>query len=186
MLCGQNSTLIEMFTNEIRTILHQVSTSLNKNEVDCMLVGGVAVGYYGYQRLSGACVGDDSSANAEIIHDLDFWYQPTVSNYYNLVKAIKELDIDVSSLENIVFDPKSAYLRIPFKTFKTEFLPVLSGLDSYQKSKDRSDSINLDGNQITIINYKDLIANKQSVDREIDRKDIKILESINRDRGRPL
>lgn len=106
-----------------------------------------------------------------------------VNNYYDLVNALKDLDIDVVSLENLIFDPQKTYLRIPHKTFKTEFLPQLTGLPSYNDSKQRSKAINLDGNEINIIGYKYLILNKKSIDREIDREDIKVLQRLNQDRG---
>lgn len=43
----------KMITNEVRQLLHQVCKALGKYGVDCMLVGGTAVAFYGYQRISG-------------------------------------------------------------------------------------------------------------------------------------
>jgi hypothetical protein len=41
-----------MITNEIRETLQKVCSVLNKHKVDYLIVGGVAVGFHGYQRLS--------------------------------------------------------------------------------------------------------------------------------------
>ncbi|HKZ36025.1 MAG TPA: hypothetical protein VJ184_00140 [Chryseolinea sp.] len=55
------------------------------------LIGGVAVIYHGYTRSTA---------------DLDFWYNPTVTNFHKIINALKEYGIDVADLEKVVFDPK--------------------------------------------------------------------------------
>jgi len=140
-----------------------------------MLIGGVAVGFYGYQRISGA----GFPGRPEIVHDIDFWYKPTVDNFINLVRALDELEIDTTILKDIVFDSKKTFLRIPFDTFKTEFLPQLSGLNSFSECKKSAIRIELDGNEILIIAFRDLLKNKETLDREIDRHDIEELKKKN-------
>lgn len=164
-----------MISNEIRNVLQRTCAALNRYEVAYILIGGTAVAYYGYQRPSGVLQG-----NLDMKYDVDFWYQPTVSNYYRLLNALKALGVDTSRLENLVFDPKKTFLRIPHDTFRTEFLPQVKGLDSFERSKKSSKVINLDGNEISIISYKDLIINKKSVDRDIDRTDIEELKKRNK------
>ena len=46
----------------------------------------------------------------------------------------------------------------------------------FDQSKQSSKTINLDGNEICVISYEDLIINKKAVDRDIDRTDIKELK----------
>jgi predicted nucleotidyltransferase len=60
----------KMISNEIRDALKQVATVLNRNQVDCMLIGDAAVGFYGHQRISGI-----SLLQPEMKSDLDFWYR---------------------------------------------------------------------------------------------------------------
>jgi predicted nucleotidyltransferase len=164
-----------MINNEIRSSLQKTCSALNKHHVEYLIIGGVAVGFYGYQRISGA----GFPGRPEIIHDIDFWYKPTVENYINLVKALDELEIDTTTLKDIVFDSKKTFLRIPFDTFKTEFLPQISGLTSFSECKKSSTKIELDGNEILIISLNDLLKNKEAVDREIDRHDIEELKKKN-------
>jgi len=168
-----------MIANDIRESLKLTCKTLNEHSVEYMIVGGVAVGFYGYQRISGGFL----SGTPEIKHDLDFWYNPTASNFYKLVDALKELGIDVTELEKLVFDPKKSFLRVPHKTFKTEFLAQMSGLQSFSKCLMNTRKITLDGNNLNIIGYSDLIKNKKAVDRDIDRKDIRELKRINKDSG---
>jgi len=72
----------KMISNEIRDSLKKVCEALNKHKVDCMLIGGTAVGFYGYQRISGISV-----LNLELKSDLDFWYNPVIENFFNIVKV---------------------------------------------------------------------------------------------------
>ncbi len=147
----------KMVTNEIRSSLQKICSSLNENEVDYLIIGGVAVGFYGYQRISGG----GYPGIPEITHDIDFWYNPTVTNYTKLVKSLDALGIDTQQLKEIVFNPKKSYLRIPFDTFKTEFLPEISGVSSFPESKKNASKVELDGNLLCIISYKDLIRTKK-------------------------
>ncbi len=141
-----------------------------------MLIGGTAVGFYGYQRISGGYV----SGFNDLKHDLDFWYNPTISNYYSLVTTLKKLGVDVSKLEELIFDPHKTYLKVPHNGFKTEFLPQMSGLGSFNESLKSVKKINIDGNDIFVIGYDDLIKNKKSVNRNIDRTDIIMLDKLNK------
>jgi len=141
-----------------------------------VIIGGTAVAYYGFQRVSGGGQG-----LPQILHDIDFWYNPTTSNYYNLLDGLKEIGVDTARLEEVIFDPNSTYLRIPHGSFKMEFLPQMVGLDSFSICLDRSSQVVVDGNNIKIIGYQDLIKNKKAVDREVDKTDIEELKKIRRD-----
>lgn len=163
-----------MIANEIREYLKLTCEALNKKEVEYMLIGGVAVGFYGYQRISGGYNPDFPELN----HDLDFWYNPTTSNYYRIVESLKTIGVDTDKLDDLIFDPQKTYLRIPAKGFKIEFLPQMKGLTSYKSSVKNSRKIVLDGNQILIIGLDDLIINKEAVGREIDKRDVFELTEI--------
>ncbi len=160
-----------MISNEIRSTLQIVCAALNKHMVDCMLVGGTAVAFYGYQRISGISI----SGNPEIKIDHDFWYNPTNENFVNLVKALSDLRVDVSDLEKIIFDPQKTYLKIPHTTFHTDFLPQMKGLKSFRACKERSQRISLDENELYVISKEDLLSNKIAVNRDIDQRDLDAL-----------
>ena len=161
--------------NELRESLKKLWKSLNQNDVQCMLVGGIAVGFYGYESQS--IIKD--LGRPELVHDIDLWYNPTTSNFTNLVKALKRLGIDTQSLDDYVFDPGKTYLRIPFGTFRAEFLPKMVGLEPYPVCLKSAKKITFDGNELVVIGYDDLILNKKALDREIDRQDIEQLQKRN-------
>jgi hypothetical protein len=160
-----------MIGNEVRATLQTVITALNRHQVDYMLVGGTAVAFYGYQRISGISFLE----NPEIKIDHDFWYNPTNENFINLLKALSDLEVDTSELQKIVFDPQKTFLKIPHKTFHTDFLPQMKGLISFRDSKRKCEKILLDENELYIISKEDLLINKKVVNRDIDKRDFESL-----------
>lgn len=157
--------------NEVRTSLAFVCSALNNHNVDYIIIGGVAVGYHGYRRISGI-----STYRPEIKNDLDFWYNPTTENFLNLIKALADLDVDKEKLDQIVFDPQKTFLKIPHQGFHTDFLPQMIGVESFKQCKSRAVKETLDGVDFFVLSYDDLIANKLALNRDIDNDDIKNLK----------
>lgn len=139
-----------------------------------MLIGGVAVAFYGYQRPSGV----PAFGVQETKPDLDFWYNPRVKNFYNILAALREMGKDTSRLEAEVFDSKKTYLKIQHQSFKTEFLPQMVGLASFEKCFLNVKIVALDGYDLPIIGFSDLIRNKEAVNREIDKTDLEVLKKM--------
>lgn len=110
--------------------------------------------------------------------DFDFWCKPSLANFQRLLKALRELNIDITELQNIVFDPKRTFLKIPHKEFHTDFLPSILGLESYAEAKKNSSLAEIEGNKFPVIGYNDLILSKLAVNRTIDQDDIKALDEI--------
>jgi hypothetical protein len=160
-----------MISNEVRSTLQIVCAALNKHKVDCMLVGGTAVAFYGFQRISGVFISTDS----EVKIDHDFWYSATNENFFRLLKSLSDLGVDTSDLEQLVFDPKRTFLKIPFATFHTDFLPQMKGLDSYRECKKRNERIVLDENELYIISKNDLLNIRAAANRSSDQRDLDAL-----------
>ncbi len=162
-----------MTSNDAREILIKVCASLNKHNVEFLIIGGAAVNYYGYRRPSMV-----TTYRPELKVDLDFWYNPTIDNFHNLLKALDELEVDTTELKKIVFDSKRTFLKIPHKTFHTDFLPIMEGLNSFRESKRAAEKISIDGHELFVISYNDLILNKLAVNRKTDKSDIEELNRI--------
>jgi|JI102314A2RNA_FD_contig_41_6683689_length_892_multi_2_in_0_out_0_2 predicted nucleotidyltransferase len=150
-----------------------VCTALTNYEVDFMIVGGYAVFLYGYRRPSMI-----TTYKPELKADFDFWYKPSLSNFQKLLKALYELGVDITELQQIVFDPKKTFLKIPHKEFHTDFLPVILGLESFSEAKKNASLAEIEGNKFPVIGYNDLILSKLAVNRTIDKEDIKALNKI--------
>ena len=134
---------------------------LNRHKVEYLVIGGIAVIAHGYPRSTG---------------DVDFWYRPTIENYLNLIAAFKDLAVDTSDLERLVFDPWKSFLRIPALGIKTEFLPQVKGEIKFTDAYKRAKIFNLEGISIAIIGYNDLIKIKKETNRPKDLGDIDELE----------
>ena len=166
-----------LLPNEINESLKKIIPALEKHSVDFIIIGGTAVAYYGHRRISGGPV------KGEVIADLDFWYKPTTQNFTNLVKALKDLNVNTEEIERIIFDPKRSFLKIPHKTFHTDFLPQMAGLDSFKESKKNTSQLSLGGSVVPVISYDDLVKNKQAVSRAIDKADLEALKKKKRSWG---
>ena len=145
----------------IKQTLVSVCALLNKHHVDYLVIGGIAVIFHGYTRATA---------------DLDFWYKPSIDNFQKIVKAFDEYGIDVSSLNNIVFDPRKTFLRLPTKGLTSKFLPVIPGELSFTEAKSNAEILEWDGVSIPVIGYNDLIKNKKLSNRLRDLADIEELE----------
>ena len=145
---------------------------LNKHSVEYLIVGGTAVALHGYFRLS-----RQSSGLLTEKYDLDFWYNSSYENYYKLLDALEDLGQDMSDIRAEKSpNPKESFFRFEHEKFTVDFLPEIPGLSKFQASfKDRE--VSKIGNiKIPYINYKDLIANKQTQARPKDMEGIEQLK----------
>ena len=145
--------------------LTKICSLLNKHGVEYLVIGGVAVIYHGYTRSTA---------------DIDFWYNPTLTNFHRIINAFKEYGIDVSELEKEVFDPAKSFLRFPTPDLRTDFLPVIPGHVSFAKARSKAEVLTLGSVDIYIIGYDDLIENKRSTNRT---KDLADIEELSRRKG---
>lgn len=83
--------------DKLKVSIKKICKLPNKHEVEYVIVGGFAVIFHGFPRSTA---------------DIDFYYNPIVSNFHKLVGVFEELGIDVSDLKSLVFDPQKSFLRI--------------------------------------------------------------------------
>lgn len=160
--------------NNLTESILNVCRILNKHAVQYLIAGGTAVALHGYLRMSLLSSGLPADK-----YDLDFWYNPVYDNYFNLLNALQELGQDVSEFkEEIAPNPKKSYFRLEFEKFTLDFLPELSGLGKFRESFKQREKVNLDGTEISFINYADLIKNKELKARPKDLEDIEQLKMI--------
>lgn len=152
----------------MKETLISVCSLLNRYEVEYVVIGGVAVIFHGYLRTTA---------------DLVFWYKPTIANFHKIVSAFKEYGIDVSTLEEAVFDPQKTFLRFPTAGFRTEFLPYIAGDLTFSDAKKRAVDIELEGVKVPVLGYDDLIKSKTFTNRLRDLADIEELTKRKKGRG---
>jgi hypothetical protein len=149
---------------------------LNKHAVHYIVVGGTAVALHGYLRRSVNLAGVATDTP-----DLDFWYNPTYKNYFNLLNALEELGQDVTEFkEEQAPDPKKSFFKYEFEEFTLDFLPQLKASLSFRNSFERKEVVTLNEIDIPFISYEDLILDKQIDPRPKDMADIEKLKSKKR------
>lgn len=151
-----------------------VLLTLNKYEVEYLVVGGVAVGYYGYIRMSMASNGQFTDEP-----DLDIWYNPTYSNYYHLLDALEDIKIDVARLKaEKAPDPKHSFLRYKLDDCTLDLLPQIKAPIRFRDAFARRRAFIRDSFEITLISLEDLIADKEASRRPKDLVDVAHLKKM--------
>ena len=143
---------------EVRKIVDSVST---------------AVALHGYFRRS---INLDGVVTDK--PDLDFWYNPTYTNYFNLLNALEELGQDVAEFKKEQApNPKKSFFRYDFEKFNLDLLPELKAQLKFRDSFLRKEVVSLSEIDIPFISYDDLILDKEANGRPKDITDVEHLKS---------
>ena len=149
----------------------KICSILIKNNVEYLIVGGTAVALYGYFRWS-----LDATGKISRKYDLDIWYNPTYPNYFKLLDALEELGQDVTEFKDEQTpNPKNSFFRFEMEKFTLDFLPALKELSKFRSSFEKKEVVNLNGTDIFVISFEDLIKDKMANSRPKDLSDIKKL-----------
>jgi hypothetical protein len=159
--------------NKLISALLTVCSVLNKHGVDYLVVGGIAVALHGYFRRSIASNG----VVADKV-DLDIWYNPTYSNYFNVLKTLEELGQDVKKhKEAQAPNPKKSFFRYVFEDFTLDLLPELKAPLRFGVSFASREAAALGEVSIPFISFDDLLADKAANARPKDIEDIQQLKA---------
>ncbi len=136
--------------------------ALNKNDVEYIIVGGYSVILHGYSRTTG---------------DLDVWVNKTAANYQKLSAAFAAFKLPVfdmteaNFLSNPLFDVFS-FGRAPISI---DILTQVKGLD-FAESFEHAKFIKVEGIEVRLIDFRDLIQAKKASGRYKDLDDLDNLE----------
>jgi predicted nucleotidyltransferase len=132
---------------------------LNSHKVDYLIIGGYAVGFYGYPRTTA---------------DIDIWIAINPPNAAKMVLALKEFGFDVPELSAGLFLQKGKIIRMGNAPVRIEILTTISGVSFNECYRNKTNTV-VDGVQVNIINLEDLKKNKKASGREKDLDDLKNL-----------
>lgn len=132
---------------------------LNLKQIEYLLIGGWAVGYYGYPRATG---------------DMDIWVSRKFDNAQKLVDAFKEFGFDVPALSFDLFTKENQITRIGVPPLRIEVLTTISGV-TFEECYPKRHIIEIDGIKINLINLEDLKKNKSAAKRFRDMDDLERL-----------
>lgn len=132
---------------------------LNDEEVQYLVVGGMAVNLYGYHRATG---------------DMDIWVAVTAENENRLARSLERFGFSSQSVANRPIIEKPKFIRIGEKPIRVEILSEVSGVD-FDDCFARRNTVSVDGLPVNFIHLEDLRTNKHAVGRTKDKADLENL-----------
>jgi hypothetical protein len=132
---------------------------LNAHRVEYLLIGGYAVGYYGYPRATA---------------DMDVWVAVDPANADKIVVALNEFGFDLPDLSAELFLRPWQIIRLGVPPVRIEIATTISGVDFAECYAARVEDT-LDGVPVNLISLKDLKRNKQASGRHQDLADLEHL-----------
>lgn len=138
----------------------------NQFDVRMMLVGGVAVNYYGYKRHSA---------------DIDFWIDPDPANMENLLRAFQALGYEIKEWPEEVLNAKQNISVKISPDLELELLTKFNPGILFTEAFKKSEKVELAGHEMyrwNVIAFDDLINSKIQSPHEKDKLDLQVLQKI--------
>ncbi len=133
---------------------------LNSEKIEYLLIGGYAVGYYGYIRPT---------------KDMDVWIAVDPANLERLVGVLAKFGFAPGSIRADDFLRTETVFRMGMPPNRIEVITRISGVE-FSECYARRVMVAMDDVQVPIISYEDLKRNKNSTGRLRDRGDIEQLD----------
>jgi predicted nucleotidyltransferase len=132
---------------------------LNSHCVEYLVVGGYAVGYYGYPRATG---------------DMDIWIAVSEVNAEKTAQALREFGMPEKEAIKDLFIEKDKIVRMGVPPIRIEVITGASGVN-FEECYLRREVIDIEDIPVNFISLEDLRANKQTCGRYKDLEDLKHL-----------
>jgi len=132
---------------------------LNAHNVEYLLIGGYAVGYYGYPRATA---------------DMDIWVAVNPANAERIVATLKEFGFDLPELSPQLFLKEWQIIRLGVPPVRIEIATTISGVNFSDCFAGRIVDA-LDGVKVNLISLNHLKINKKAAGRHQDLADLENL-----------
>lgn len=132
---------------------------LNEKKVKYLLIGGYAVGYYGYPRAT---------------NDMDIWIAIHPDNASRMVAVLRKFGFDLPELTPEIFLEENKIIRMGNPPMRLEIVTSISGVE-FEESYSNRVIDNLDGVDVSIIDLHHLKINKKAAGRLKDLADLENL-----------
>ena len=132
---------------------------LNAHEVEYLLIGGYAVGYFGYPRATA---------------DMDIWIAMHPDNAEKIVTVLKAFGFNPPELSPELFLKAWQIIRLGVPPVRIEISTTISGVNFRECYTERVTG-ELDGEQVNLISLKHLKINKEASGRHQDLADLENL-----------
>jgi len=132
---------------------------LNVNGVRYLLIGGYAVGFYGYPRAT---------------NDIDIFIAKDLENAQRVVKSLSDFGFAVNELSHEIFTQEKSLVRMGVEPMKIEIANFISGIEFEEAYRDRVIGI-ISEIEISLISLAHLKINKKASGRYKDLNDLENL-----------
>ncbi|RME49979.1 MAG: hypothetical protein D6795_10860 [Deltaproteobacteria bacterium] len=132
---------------------------LHSHRVEYLLIGGYAVGYYGYPRSTG---------------DMDIWISVNPENAKKMVSVLEHFGFSVPNLSAELFLEENRVIRMGVPPIRIEILTTISGVTFEECYRERV-SGEIDGIEVNLISLEHLKMNKKASGRHKDLDDLEHL-----------
>ena len=132
---------------------------LRSAKIEYLLIGGYAVGHYGFPRATG---------------DLDIWVATHDENAIRMMEVLRQFGFDVPELNKSLFQKPRHVVRMGVPPVRLEILSSIDGVD-FQDCYPRRETAEIDGVQVDVISLADLKTNKRASGRHQDLTDLEKL-----------
>ena len=149
-----------LFTKDMKDLV----SIFKRHRVKFALVGGFAVNYYGYVRMT---------------QDVDFLIYPSKKNAGRVLAALVEFGFGKAGIPQAYFETAGSAIHLGVEPNRIDLLTRLKGVDN-DTIFTHIRKIEFDGILIPIISRNDLIRSKKSSSRKRDQADAEELEKINK------
>lgn len=133
---------------------------LNSENVEYLLIGGYAVGHYGYPRATG---------------DMDVWIAVSPTNAAAMVRVLRQFGFRADSVSAQSFLAENKVIRIGVPPVRIDVITRVEGVEFGQCFGNRAVA-QLDGVEVNLINLDDLRINKRAMGRPKDLDDLEHLQ----------
>jgi hypothetical protein len=147
---------IQMFSQDFKEFLQL----LNDYHVEYLLVGGYAVGFYGYPRYTG---------------DLDIWVKPSRENAERLNSVLEEFGFGALNVSAEDFVKENAVIQLGYPPLRIDLVTTLDGV-SFDECYVRKHTHIAGGISADFISLDDLKRNKKATGRARDMDDLENLK----------
>ena len=132
---------------------------LNQNEVEYLIVGGYAVGLYGYPRATG---------------DIDVWISQSKENAYKIINVLTEFGFNQNAISIEFFITDNQITRLGLPPLRIEIMTSISGLN-FSECFPKREIIEMDDIKINFLDFNNLVVNKKAAGRFKDLDDLEKL-----------
>ena len=135
--------------------------ALQKFDVECVLVGGYAVGAHGRVRAT---------------VDIDFLYRASPENVDRVCRALRHFGAPASAADPAFLGRDDSIVQVGVAPNRIDLIASITGR-TFDQVWSGAISVSIDGERVRTIGFADLLINKRATARPQDLEDARLLSS---------